>query len=211
MEFPTSISEHSGRVAALVSVHDNSESWQLQWLVIKKIKTDKTERIIDLIDLELSSKLATSCGTGPSTCIHKDEVEERLQDANAELSKHSWRAFPCYRTLRIDGLSRVEPGCERFRDLRVLFQDPWLLVSLHGRVLLNQRRRAWAYRGQSCKKYMETSVESFAFDPETGVFVVGISSSASSEGCDVPLWDIHPIRVPKLVKELLPDRDGGAP
>ena len=108
-------------------------------------------------------------------------------------------------------MTHFGPGCERFRDITVRFEDTWLLVSLHGRVLLNQQRHAWAYRGQSCKKNMETGVESFAFDPETSVFVVGISSSATHEGCDVPIWDIHPIRVPKLEKELLPAPDGGAP
>jgi hypothetical protein len=211
MEFPTSISDRDDRIAALVSVHDNSEAFHLQWLVIKKIQDDKVERVIDLVDLELASKLEASCDNGLSSCIYKDQVEQRLRTANAALSRYSWRAFPCYRKQRTGGLTRFEPGCERFRDLTVRFKDPWLLVSLHGRTLLNQQRHAWAYRGQSCKKYMETSVESFAFDPETSIFVVGVSFSAPLEGCDVPIWELHPIRAPQLAKDLLPERDGGAP
>jgi hypothetical protein len=211
MQFPTSISEQSDRVAALVSVDNNGDIFQPQWLVLKMRKTDKVERIIPLVDLELASKLATSCREGPSSCIYKDEVDQRIRAANALLDRYRWRALPCYRELRTDGETRFGPGCDRFRDLAVLYEDPWLLISLHGRVLLNQRRPTWGYRGQSCKKYMDTCAESIAFDPETGVFIVGIFFWATIEGCDVPLWDFHPIRVPMLEEKTLPGLDGGAP
>src|SRR5262249_4286206 len=61
MVFPTSISERGERIAALVSVMDNSEAWYLQWLFIKNVKTDKLDQDIELIDMDLSSKLATNC------------------------------------------------------------------------------------------------------------------------------------------------------
>lgn len=211
MKFPTSISEHGDRLAALVSIHDNSESYYLQWLVIKKVKTDKIEQIIALVDAEFSSKLATRCRDGLSSCIHKDEVEQRLQAANAVLSRHRWRAFPCYRKLRTGGLTRFGSGCEEFRDLTADYQDTWLLVSHRARVVLNERRPTWAYRGESCKRYMTTDTESIAYDPETGVFVVGIGFSPGVEGCDTPIWDFHPIRVPMLGRGILLGRDGGVP
>jgi hypothetical protein len=65
----------------------------------------------------------------------------------------------------------------------------------------------------ACKGTIESYVESVAFDPETGLFIIGLSFEGAEGGgeCRTPLWDFHPIRLPMFRREALQKRDGGAP
>jgi hypothetical protein len=209
VEFPTSISERGDRIAAIVSVEDNCESRCDEWLIIKDVKKDKIEHAVVLIDAELSSKIGWSCVDAWSTCAHRFEVERRVEAANAVLARDRWRRLPCFNgTWRPD---RIEGGCEQFSGLDVRFEDPRLVISHQGRVLLDRRVPSWIYRDSSCKQAASTDIESFALDPETGILVVGLQFWSQVEGCAVPRWDFHPISMPILRRKAPRDRDGGAP
>jgi hypothetical protein len=208
IEFPTSISERGNRIAALVSADDNCTLLCDQQLIIKDVKSDRIEQVIDIIDAELSSKIGWTCPADWSTCIQRQEVERRINAANAVLAQDTWRRLPCYRGgFRPD---RIETGCEKFLQLDVRFQDPRLIVSWRGRVLFSRSVPTWIYRDASCKSAANTDIESYALDPKTGTLVVGLQFWATFEGCSVPRWDVHAIQLPALRREAQ-DHDGGAP
>ena len=178
-----------------------------EWLVIKNIRTDKIEQSIELIGWDLYSKLWKKCHHTLSPCIQ--EVEQRVEAANAVLAKERWRRLPCFRgSGRPD---RIEGGCEQFLELDATFKDPWLIISQRGRVLLKRSIPAWIYRDPSCKTNAATDIESIALDPQTGILVVGLQFWGMVEGCTVPRWDFHPIRLPMLRSKATQGRDGGAP
>jgi len=211
VDFPTSISERGDRVVAIISVEEAGEIFNPQWLVIKSVHSDKLERVIDVIDWTLADKLMRHCREGPSACIHLHEVQRRVDAANAVLAGDRWRRFPCFLDLGRWRPNRFEAGCDRFRGLKVRFQDSQLTVSHQGRNLVSLKQPTWAYRGASCKEFMRTDIESASFDPETGIYVVGLYFWATVEGCDVPRWDFHPIRLPMLRSKAIHDLDGGTP
>jgi hypothetical protein len=211
MQFPMSINKHGDKIAAVISNDDNSESFDLEWLLIKKVDTDKIDEAIDLMDLDLALELGRDCRDGPETCIHMDELKRRVAVANAVLAKDQWRRLPCY-----VGLMQPEhegPGCEQFSEAEVNFEDGRLRVSHRGRVLINTGKPTWIYRdpAPACKPNAMTRMESEAFDPETGILVVGLHFWATMEGCNEPRWDFHPIRLPALRSKASRNRDGGAP
>jgi hypothetical protein len=179
--------------------------------VIKNVKTDKSEGTIELVGTDLMMKLVSNCQDGPSTCIHMDELNQRVDAANAVLAKDRWRPFPCFIGLKQP--DRKEPGCEHFFETKTDFEDARLRVSHRGRLLLDVRKPTWVYRDPSrgCKSTERTELQSEAFDPATGIYVVGLGFWAMVEGCDEPIWDFHPIRLPALRSKPARGRDGGAP
>ena len=206
-DFPTSISERGDRIAAIVSMEDTGEIYNPEWLVIKNIQTDKIEQSVELIGWDLYFKLWNKCHHTLSPCIQ--EVEQRVAAANAVLAKDRWRRLPCFRgSWRLD---RIEGGCEQFLELDATFKDPWLIISQRGRVLLKRSIPRWIYRDPSCKENAATDIESIALDPQTGILVVGLQFWGMVEGCAVPRWDFHPIRLPMLRSKATQGRDGEAP
>ena len=211
VQFPTSISEHGDRVAAIISIDGEGEAYYPEWLVIKDISTNKSAPKIDLISPDLSSKLEFSCRNNLSMCIA--EVEASIDVANDMLARHQWRRFPCFLTPGSSRPERTEPGCEYFSELDFEFDDPRLLVSHRGRHILTRAMPAWSpTQNPSCKREIDSYVESVAFDPATGVLVVGLRFvGTEGGGCPAPAWDYHPIRLPMLRGQATHDRDGGAP
>jgi hypothetical protein len=212
MQFPTSINNRGDRIAAIISNDDNSESFDLEWILIKKVDTDNFDEAIDLMDLDLALKLGRDCRDGPATCIHMDELNRRVAAANAVLAKDRWRPIPCFYGAMQP--QRDEPACDRFtEDVEVEFEDGRLRISDRGRQLINARKPTWVYRdpSPSCNFAAMTAVRSRAFDPQTGILVLGLHFWATVEGCSEPRWDVHPIRLPALRSKVSRDRDGGAP
>jgi hypothetical protein len=114
MQFPTSITERGDRVAAMISIDSNRESFELEWLVFKNVNTDKIEGTLDLMDLDLSLMLDRDCRNWPEPCIHMDEVNRRVAEANVVLAKDRWRPIPCfYGAMQPE---RDEPACDRFTE-----------------------------------------------------------------------------------------------
>ena len=213
VQFPVSITESGDRIAKIVSKNSYDYHHLLfpLWVKIKSVKTDESESMIEVISPDLASKLFDDCLNGPSTCIHMDELKERVAAANAVLEKDRWRPFPCIRTE--SEKERDEPGCEPLFEMSLKFKGARLLVSRRKRQLINARKPTWAYRDPSreCLSQERTKLQSVAFDPETGLLVIGLQFSSMIEGCDVPFWDFHPIRLPVPRKEPPRDCDGGTP
>jgi hypothetical protein len=215
MQFPTSITERGDRIAAMISIDSNRESFELEWLVFKDVGTDKIEGELDLMDLDLSLMLDRDCRNWPEPCIHMNEVHRRVTAANAVLAKDRWRPIPCFYGAMQP--QRDEPACDRFtEDVEVEFENGRLRISDRGRQLINARKPTWVYRdpSPSCNFSAMTAVRSRAFDPQTGTLVLGLHFWSTVEGCSEPRWDVHPIRLPALRtlrSKASRDRDGGPP
>ena len=211
VHFPTSINECGDRVAAIISSSGNIESFFPEWIEIKNVKTDESERTIQIVGFDLMNKLERYCSKGPSTCPYMDQLKKRVAAANAALAEDRWRPFPC--AVGIMKSKPDDPECEPFFETEVEFKNHRLIISRQNRVLLNVRKPTWAYRDRSpgCRATERTEIQSAAFDPKTGIFVVGLEFWAMVEGCDEPLWDFHPIRLPALRKKPARGRDAGAP
>jgi hypothetical protein len=211
VQFPTSITERGDRIAGIVSLMGNRENSFPEWIVIKNVNTDKVESTIDLMNYDLLRKIYIDCKNGLSTCVHLDEVKQRVAAANAVLAQDQWRQIPCfYGAMQPE---RDGPECEPFYEVEVEFEDARLRVSHEGRQLINARKPTWIYRdpSPSCKPHAMTAIRSRAFDPATGILVVGLHFWATIEGCDEPLWDLHPVRLPALRSKPARGRDRGAP
>jgi len=211
-QFPVSINERRDRIAAIASRMGNFEWFFPQWIIIKDARTDRLVSTIDLVPPDLAFRLLVHCDYTPSTCRHLDEVNQRVDAANTELAKDQWRPFPCFRGMMQP--ERKEPGCERFFEAEVNFdKTARLRVSHKGRVVLNELKPTWPYRDRSssCNAAAETDTQSDAFDPETGILVVGLQFWATFEGCSEPLWNFHPVRLPALRGRPALGLDGGAP
>jgi hypothetical protein len=211
--FPTSITEKGDRIAAIVSIDGEGEEFFPEWLVIKELKTDKVEQKIDLIAPSLSWKFRTKCRDSLSPCV--PDVLQHVQAANAVLDNDRWRPFPCISVLEWERPERMGPGCEVLSELTIEFQDPQLIISRRGRPLVARSMPAWspAYHHPACKGTIDSRVESVALDPETGLFIIGLSF-VGAEGdmeCATPIWDFHPIRLPMFRLEAFKKRDRGAP
>jgi hypothetical protein len=213
--FPTSISERGARVAAIISVDDNCERACDEWLLIKSVNADKVEHMLPLVDMELSAKLGAECPEMESACEPRRELERRVEAANGVLAQDRWRRFPYLTTTRQGDY--IDPAVEWFDDVEVEFKDARLRVAYQGRTLISERKPAWAYRGvyrgpsRECMRYGQAAVETVAFDPETGILLLGLKYWAPFEGCAEPRWDFHPIRLPTLRRKAVPGRDGGPP
>jgi hypothetical protein len=211
--FPTSISEDSDRIASIISIDDEGEEFFLEWLVIKDLKNDEVQQKIDLIDPDLSLKLGSKCRQSLAACI--PDVEQRVQAANALLAKDKWRPFPCISSRSWPRPERTGPGCEVLSELRIEFQDPDLIISRGEHRIVTRTMPTWSktHRHPSCKGSIDSYVESVAFDPETGLFVITLRFVGAEGGgeCRTPVWDFHPIRLPMFRREALQKRDGGAP
>jgi hypothetical protein len=211
MRFPISITERGDRIAAMVSIDGNRESFEREWIVIKKVDKDEVESVIDVMDLDLSLKLDRDCRNWPAPCVHMDEVNRRVAEVNAVLAKGRWRRLPCYSGLMDP--DRSEPGCDRIWELDIDFENTRLRVVQRGRLLVDAQKPTWIYRHPrpSCNSAAMTGMESVSFDLETGILVVGLHFWSTVEGCSVPRWDFHPIRVPALRSKPSRDHDGRAP
>jgi hypothetical protein len=108
------------------------------------------------------------------------------------------------------------PGCEALAQLRFEFQDPRLVVSRDGHPTVTRTLPSWSptYGKPRCKGLVDTYVESVAFDPDSGLFVIALSFVGIGHGggdCAEPRGDFHPIRLPMFRREALQGRDAGVP
>jgi hypothetical protein len=214
VDFPTSISEDGRRIAAIISIEGELEGYFLEWLAIKDLKQDKLEEEIEIIGIGLSFKLGYDCEQDISACV--PELQGRVDAANALLANDPWRPFPCILIYHSGRPERMGPGCELLAELDVDYKDPQLIISRGGRPVVNRSMPTWSptYRKPKCKGLIDIYVESVAFDPETGLFVialkfVGIGHTRGE--CAEPRWDFHPIRLPMFRREAHRARDGGTP
>jgi hypothetical protein len=212
IEIPTSISEDGLRIAAMTSIDAAVDSYYPQWLVVKDLNTEEIRQTFDLIDPDLSLKLVSPyhCRNNLSACI--PEILQRVQAANAMLAKDQWRPFPCISSRP----ERMGPGCELLSELHFELQGPRLIISRGERRIVTRFMPQWspAYHKPGCKGLIDIHLESVAFDPETGLFVISLGFVSIGEGggeCAAPRWDFHPIRLPMFRREALQKRDGGAP
>lgn len=208
VEFPTSVSHDGTRIAAMISI-ESGDPFTPEWLVIKDLENDEVEETIDLIDPVLSSWLIQHCREDVSPCVV--HVERRVQAANAAVETERWRPFPCFSVRGSERRERMGPGCDILEELRFEYKDPRLIISRGGRPVVTRTLPRWSpkYRKPKCNGItIDTYVESVAFDPATGLFVISLRF-VGPEGnfeCPTPRWDFHPIRLPMYRRE-----DGGAP
>lgn len=201
LKFPPSISEHGDLVASTVGADSASDQLVPVWLRIKKVSTDRTLHLIELLPWEpLKRNLANHCQPMNPTCPYLHDLEERATAVNAVLAHHRWRVFPCYRDIDASGPDRFGAGCENFQDLEVTFADPRLRIVLEGRVLLDTSRPSWAYRDPRGSVGMITEVGPMAYDPETGLLLLWTTFVASAGGANRPVWEFHPLHLPLVRK-----------
>lgn len=214
IDFPTSISPDGRRIAAMVSVDGQLESYFPEWLAIKDLEADRTEQVLDVIDPALSGRLNSTenCVGNLAPCIA--EAQRMAEAVNAVLAQDRWHPFPCIYINHSSRPDRMDPGCELLEELRFEYKDPRLIISREGRPVVTRMLPSWSpkYRKPKCTGVtIDTYVESVAFDPGTGLFVISLRF-VGPEGnfeCPTPRWDFHPIRLP-MFRRGAGREDGGA-